>query len=78
MVPEGISVLLPLRIVKPRSFGTIRSDLEYSDVSVIYSMAKKTTLSILKEVYPILWGQNLIRQIYEYPTITHEISPIHL
>ncbi|SIM84669.1 transposase [Cuniculiplasma divulgatum] len=42
-------------IVKPRSMGLPRSDHEYGNISLLYGIAEKTIIPVLKEIYPTMW-----------------------
>jgi hypothetical protein len=38
-------------IVKPRFMGLVRSDYEYGNIALLYGIAEKTLIPILKEIY---------------------------
>ncbi len=42
-------------IVKTRSMGLVRSDYEYGNIALLYGIASKTIIPILKEIYPTMW-----------------------
>ena len=42
-------------IVKTRSMGLVRSDYEYGNIALLYGIAEKTIIPILKEIYPTMW-----------------------
>ena len=42
-------------IVKPRSMGLVRSDYEYGNIALLYGIAEKTVIPVLKEIYPTMW-----------------------
>lgn len=42
-------------IVKIRSMGLVRSDYEYGNIALLYNIAEKTVIPILKEIYPTMW-----------------------
>ena len=57
-------------IVKPRSMGFMRSDYEYGNIALLYGIAEKTILPVLKEVFPYLY-----ERIINY-VILREIQPL--
>ena len=57
-------------IVKPRSMGLVRSDYEYGNIALLYGIAEKTILPVLKEVFPYLY-----ERIINY-VILREIQPL--
>jgi len=57
-------------IVKPRSMGFVRSDYEYGNIALLYGIAEKTILPVLKEVFPYLY-----ERIINY-VILREIQPL--
>ena len=42
-------------IVKTRSMGLVRSDYEYGNIALLYGIASKTVIPVLKEIYPTMW-----------------------
>ncbi len=42
-------------IMKPRSMGSVRSDHEYGNIALLYGIADKTIIPVLKEIYPLMW-----------------------
>ena len=42
-------------IVKTRSMGLVRSDYEYGNIALLYGIASKTIIPILREIYPTMW-----------------------
>ena len=42
-------------IMKPRSMGSVRSDHEYLNIALLYGIADKTIIPVLKEIYPLMW-----------------------
>ena len=42
-------------IVKPRSMGLVRSDYEYGNIALLYGIAERTVIPVLKEIYPTMW-----------------------
>ncbi len=52
---QYLGVVTPEGIVKPRSMGLVRSDHEYGNVSLLYGIAEKTIIPVLKGVYPTMW-----------------------
>ncbi len=42
-------------IVKPRSMGLVRSDYEYGNISLLYGIASRTIIPVLKEIYPYFY-----------------------
>ena len=51
---EYLDVVTGDGIVKLRAMGTIRSDYEYGNIVLLYGIAEKTILPVLKEVYPYI------------------------
>jgi transposase len=42
-------------IVKSRSMGLVRSDYEYGNIALLYGIAEKTVIPVLKDIYPTMW-----------------------
>ena len=57
-------------IVKTRSMGLVRSDYEYGNIALLYGIAEKTIIPILKEIYPTMW-----ERIVSY-AILRDIRPL--
>ncbi|MCL4307528.1 MAG: transposase, partial [Candidatus Thermoplasmatota archaeon] len=57
-------------IVKPRSMGLVRSDYEYGNIALLYGIAEKTIIPVLKEIYPTMW-----QRIISY-AILRNIQPL--
>ena len=49
----------------------IRSDYEYGNIALLYGIAERTILPVLKEVYPYLYGR-----IINY-VILRNIQPVY-
>ena len=67
---DYLGVVTKEGIVKPRSMGTVRSDYEYGNVTLLYGIAEKTILPVLKEVYPYMY-QRIINYV-----ILRDIQPL--
>jgi len=52
---EYLGVVTHDGIVKPRSMGFVRSDHEYGNISLLYGIAERTMIPVLKETYPTMW-----------------------
>ena len=35
--------------------GLVRSDYEYGNIALLYGIAEKTVIPVLKEIYPTMW-----------------------
>ena len=57
-------------IVKPRSMGLVRSDYEYGNIALLYGIAERTVIPVLKEIYPTMW-QRIISYV-----ILRNIQPL--
>ena len=44
-------------IVKTRSMGMVRSDYEYGNIALLYGIAEKTVIPVLKDIYPTMWDR---------------------
>ena len=53
--PEYLGVVTPGGIVRRDQITGIRSDYEYGNISLLYGIAEKTVIPVLKEMYPTLW-----------------------
>ncbi len=51
---QYLGVVTHERILKPRSMGLVRSDYEYGNTSLLYGLAEKTIIPVLKEMYPTM------------------------
>jgi len=52
---EYLGVVTHDGIVKPRSMGMVKSDYEYGNISLLYGIAERTIIPVLKEIYPTMW-----------------------
>jgi transposase len=68
--PEYIGVVTRNGIVRKGDVTGIRSDYEYGNIALLYGIAEKTILPVLKEVFPYLYGM-----IINY-VILREIQPL--
>ena len=68
--PEYIGVVTRNGIVRKGDVTGIRSDYEYGNIALLYGIAEKTILPVLKEVFPYLYGR-----IINY-VILREIQPL--
>ena len=68
--PEYMGVVTRNGIVRKEDVAGIRSDYEYGDIALLYGIAEKTILPVLKEVFPYLYGR-----IINY-VILREIQPL--
>ena len=55
--PEYIGVVTHNGIIRKDQVTGIRSDYEYGNISLLYGIAEKTILPVLKEIYPYLYGR---------------------
>ena len=53
--PEYLGVVTRNGIVKKGEVSGIRGDYEYGNISLLYGIAEKTIIPVLKEIYPTLW-----------------------
>ncbi len=68
--PEYLGVVTRNGIVRKEDVTGIRSDYEYGNIALLYGIAEKTILPVLKEVFPYLYGR-----IINY-VILREIQPL--
>jgi transposase len=40
-----------------RSMGMVRSDYEYGNIALLYGIAEKTVIPVLKDIYPTMWDR---------------------
>ena len=52
---EYLGVVTHDGIVKTRFMGMVKSDYEYGNISLLYGIAEKTIIPVLKEIYPTMW-----------------------
>jgi len=55
--PEYIGVVTHSGIIRKDQVTGIRSDYEYGNISLLYGIAEKTILPVLKEMFPYLYGR---------------------
>jgi len=55
--PEYIGVVTHSGIIRKDQVTGIRGDYEYGNISLLYGIAEKTILPVLKEIYPYLYGR---------------------
>ena len=67
---EYLGVVTKDGIIKPRSTGMVRSDYEYGNIALLYGIAEKTILPVLKDIYPYMY-----RRIINY-VILRNIQPL--
>ncbi|MGC8515240.1 MAG: IS1634 family transposase, partial [Thermoplasmata archaeon] len=67
---EYLGVVTQQGIIKPRSMGNVRSDYEYGNIALLYGVAERTILPVLKDVFPYMYGR-----IINY-VILREIQPL--
>ncbi len=67
---QYLGVVTPEGIIKPRSMGLVRSDYEYGNIALLYGIAEKTIIPVLREVYPTMW-QRIISYV-----ILRNIQPL--
>jgi transposase len=37
--------------------GMVRSDYEYGNIALLYGIAEKTVIPVLKDIYPTMWDR---------------------
>jgi transposase len=53
--PEYIGVVTHSGIIRKDQVTSIRSDYEYGNIALLYGIAEKTVIPVLKEIYPTMW-----------------------
>jgi transposase len=53
--PEYIGVVTHSGIIRKNQVTSIRSDYEYGNIALLYGIAEKTAIPVLKEIYPTMW-----------------------
>lgn len=53
--PEYLGVVTSEGKVKTRSMGVVRTDYECGNISMLYGIAEKTVIPVLKEIYSAMW-----------------------
>ena len=63
-------------IVKSRSMGLVRSDYEYGNIALLYGIAEKTVIPVLKDIYPTMW-QRIISYVMLRNILALRTSTVH-
>ncbi len=53
--PEYMGVVTHDGIIRKDQVTGIRSDYEYGNIALLYNIAEKTVIPVLKEIYPTMW-----------------------
>ena len=53
--PEYMGVVTHNGIIRKDQVTGIRSDYEYGNIALLYGIAEKTVIPVLKEIYPTMW-----------------------
>ena len=65
--PEYIGVVTHSGIIRKDQVTGIRGDYEYKNIALLYGVAERTVIPVLKEIYPTMWERIIsyvIRGIY--------------
>jgi len=69
--PEYIGVVTHSGIIRKDQITGIRGDYEYGNIALLYGIAEKTILPVLKEMFPYLYGRIvnyvILRNIHPLP-----------
>jgi transposase len=69
--PEYIGVVAHSGIIRKDQITGIRGDYEYGNIALLYGIAEKTILPVLKEMFPYLYGRIvnyvILRNIHPLP-----------